>query len=722
MTKEQMAARLLATFVGELEEQVGVMNADLLALEVAPADAERLKSLFRVAHTLKGAARAAGVPVVEDACHELEGLLAQARDGKVALERAHFTLLFAAADALADAGRRLKDGVDVATSPLAALRADLKRGRMEEASALPPAPAAAPASAGEARSEVRVRPEKLDALLAANGQLAVTVERVAGLVREIGALHDFAAQWASAWRRTGPRVRLALERAGASAPVHQWIGECEENIRRFTRSVVALEAQGAAAARALAQASDDVADRVRRLRMLPFVEACETLPRVARDVAAAGGKDVRLTIAGGDVEMDRAVLDGLRDALVQLVRNAVDHGIEPRAARSAAGKPVAGTVGLSASLKGDRIAVTVSDDGVGLNVAAIGEQLVRRGLPVPEDEHQVARALFESGFSTRSETTAISGRGVGLDIVRAAALRIRGTVDVAWQAGHGTTFTIECPPTLASVRAVLVAVDAQVLAFPTTNVERLIRVRPEDVRHAEGRDVVTTSDGPVPLVALARLLPPLAQKSVAGPFAAAVLTAGGRRLAVAVDELLAEQDVVLRPLGHDRVVPASVSGAATLGSGRVAVILNPAVIIAAGLGAAGSGVATAPAAPAGPRKPHVLVVDDSITTRTLEQSILEAAGYEVRAAVDGDDAWRQLQEHGADLVVADIEMPRMDGFALTEAIRGSKRFKDLPVVLVTALEKPEYRARGLAVGADVFIGKSGFDQQNLIDTVRELLE
>jgi two-component system chemotaxis sensor kinase CheA len=299
--------------------------------------------------------------------------------------------------------------------------------------------------------------------------------------------------------------------------------------------------------------------------------------------------------------------------------------------------------------------------------------------------------------------------------------RIRGSVDVAWAPGRGTSFTLECPPTLATIRAVLAAVGPHIVAVPTGHVERLVRVRAEEIRHAEGRDVIVTAEAPVPLVALAHLLPPLVARPAAGPLAVLLLRAGARRLAVAVDELVAEQEIVLRPLRRGGGLP-HVSGAALLGTGQVALVLNPVTIVATGLGLGPeAGVARAAATPHGRPKPRVLVVDDSITTRALEQSILEAAGYEVLTAVDGAEAWKTLQEHGCDAVVADIEMPRMDGFALCEAIRASKRFKELPVVLVTALETPEHRARGLEVGADAYLGKSSFDQQSLLDTIRQLV-
>jgi two-component system chemotaxis sensor kinase CheA len=729
MNKDQLAARLLATFVAELEEQVRAMNADVLALEASPADAERLRSLFRVAHTLKGAARAAGLPLIEQACHALEALLAEARDGRLLLGPDEFAVLFAAADALADAGKRLREGRTLDDAPIATLRDRLqggapgKRRPPTRSAARPAAPAAPAAPAGErGDGQVRVESLKLDALLAATGQLFVTSSRVATRPAELEALHDATARSATDWHRTSRRVRLALERARASPTLLQAVHGMEDNLRQLLHETGRLADAAAADARVLGQASDEVADRVRHLRLRPFSEACEALPRVVRDLSTTAAKTVDLEVLGGEVAVDRAVLDGVREAVLQLVRNAVDHGIEPPAERARAGKPERGKVTVAAALRGERLTIAVSDDGAGLDVAAIRAELERRGLAVPRDERELVRAIFEGGLSTRTEATAISGRGVGLDVVRAAAERIRGNVRVDWVPGRGTTFTLECPPTLATIRAVLAAVGPQLVAFPTTQVERLLRLRPEQIKHAEGRDLVVTPEAPVPLVALARLLPPLVARPVAGWLWIILLRAGERRLAVAVDELVAEQEIVLRPVNRGRQALPHLSGAAILGTGRLALVVNAAGIVAAGLApGAGGGPVGPEVQPAGPVKRRLLVVDDSITTRTLEQSVLEAAGYDVRTAVDGADAWRLLQEQGADLVVTDVEMPRMDGFALCGAIRASKRFKEVPVVLVTALETPEHRARGLEAGADAYLGKSSFDQQQLLDTIAQLL-
>lgn len=741
MTRDPLGRRLLATFLGELQEQLRVMNADLLALEAAPEDAERLKSLFRVAHTLKGAARAAQVPLVSEVCHALETLLARARDGRGALTASEFNLLFSAADALARAGERLATGSEVDEAALVELLRAVG-GAAERPSGGPPtapgsAPAAAlvvpappvarpdsgPAAAAAPETRVRVEAEQLDALLAFAGQLIIATGRLAPLPSELEALSELAGRCAADWRRARRRIRLALERAGpAGGAPHALVDQLDPRLRQLAAEAGRVAAEAGSRARTLAQAAAETADRVRRLRMRPFADVSEALPRAVRDLAAAAGKEVRLRLAGGEVRADRAVLDGLREAILQLVRNAVDHGIEPPEVRERLGKPRAGTLAVEAELRGNRIVVRVSDDGAGLDRDAIREQLRRRGLPVPADAWELAQALLQGGVSTRAEATPISGRGVGLDVVRAAVARINGAVAVSWRPGEGTTFRLECSPSLATLRALVAEVGSHLTAIPAGAVVQVLRVPVDRIRRAGDRDVLPTEDGAVPLVPLARLLPPLSERPVAGAALVALLEAADRRLAVTVDALLGEQELVIRPIAAGNGAAPLLAGAALLPSGRVALVVNPGSLVAAGQGlAAGARIAIAPEAEAPPRRRRILVVDDSITARTLEQSVLEAAGYEVRTAVDGADAWRVLQEHGADLIVSDIEMPRLDGFDLCRAIRASPRFRDLPIILVTALESPEHRARGLEVGATAYLGKSSFDQVGLLDTVRELL-
>jgi two-component system, chemotaxis family, sensor kinase CheA len=473
-------------------------------------------------------------------------------------------------------------------------------------------------------------------------------------------------------------------------------------------------------ARRLDQATDTMADLVNELRLRPFADACEALPRAVRDVAAAGGKQVQLEIDGQDVEADRIVVDALREPLLHLVRNAVDHGIEDAAERQRRGKPPTGTVRVAAALEAGRLSVTVSDDGSGLDEDAVRQALRERGRAAPAGPRELAAALLHGGFSTRREASAISGRGVGLDIVRAAVERIGGTVDLRWQPGAGTQFTLDCPPTPASIRALLVRVGPHTLAIPTVHVDRLRRVPSDELRSAEGRTVLPTGDGPVPVHALAALLgPPFEARPLAGAATVVLASAANRRAALVVDEVLDEDEIVVRPLDTARAAVPLAAGAAILPSGHVALVLAMGALLVAAVQA---GTTIAPEVAGAPERPRrrVLVADDSITTRTLEQSVLEAAGYDVVTAVDGEDAWSRLDGEGADLVVADVEMPRMDGFALCRRIRASSRFAELPIVLVTGLESAADRARGLEAGADAYIVKSSFDQATLLDVVQQL--
>ena len=735
---DRLAERLRATFLGELGEQVRAMNADLLALEAEPEAPEPLKSLFRAAHTVKGAAHAADIPLVGTVCHALETLLADVRDGRAALGREQFALLFSAVDALDDAGRRLAAGGDLAGSPLAAMVRALEKDGPPPAppvafaptsaggSAVAPAPATGadvrPASDGRvADGALRVGAEKLDALVASTGQLLASAGAIAGHAPDLNALGEAVSSWAGEWRRISRRLRLALERSGAPASLAHSLTDAEDQLQRVVRETSRVAAALTRDSRRITRAASDVADGVRMLRMRPFAEACEALPRAVRDLSVANGKETRLELAGTDVQVDRAVLDGLREAILQLVRNAVDHGIEPPAVREQRGKLRSGVIKVGAVVRGDRIVVVVSDDGGGLDLEAIRTRLAGLGQAVPTTEYELARTLFHDGFTTRSEATVVSGRGVGLDLVRVSVERLGGSVDVTWAPGKGTAFTIEAPLTLATIHAVLVAHGAHVFAIPSAAVERLVRLKPEDIKHANGRAVVITADAPVPLVTLAPLLgAPFVDRPLTGPTPVVMLAAAGRRVAIAVEELLTDQDLVVRPVRSARA--PLVTGAAILGTGRPAVVLHPAAIVAAGVEHGGAPAVNTAASTGGERgRRRILVVDDSITTRTLEQSILEAAGYDVHTAVDGADGWRLLQEQGADLVISDVEMPRMDGFALCAAVRSSKRFTGLPVILVTALETPEHRERGLEVGADAYIGKSSFDQQRLLETIRQLI-
>ena len=759
MNRDSLATRLLATFVDELEEQLITLNEDLLALETEPANVERLRSVFRVAHTLKGAARAANVPHIEEASHALETVLAGARDGKTPLTPGQIELMFSAADTFADAGHRLRAGEPLGDLPFAELIQRAKgsgsatqgprrgsEGAVQRPTAVQPSPepiapigaqkvesqpdvATAPANpvaasviAASHDEQVRIAVRKLDALIVSAGEALVASGAIEDRIQEVDSLHEFVTRWRDEWRRTGARQRGILRAAGVESRTLAALDAVDGRLRQLDLRAAQLAIRFRGSARALTGTSARFTEGVRRLRMRPFGDVCEPLPRLVRDVATSLGKDVGLELSGQDIEADRTVLESLREPLAHLVRNAVDHGIESRQVREANGKPERGVVSVGANLRGDTLVVTVADDGAGLQADTIRAVLRKRGVSDPTDD-DVAAAVFEGGLSTKKEATAISGRGVGLDIVRATVERAGGGVSVAWQAGRSTTFTIEMPITFANIRAILVTVTGQTFAIPSGSVDRIQKVAPESVRQAGSRRMIRFGQDLVPLASMAQVLgPPLVEKSGDESMPAIILSSGRRRAAIAVDEVIDESELVVRSLEHaGQSIRDRFAGGALLPNGHVALVLNVAWLVPAALSkklGAGPG-RSGTGAPL--RRNRVLVVDDSITTRTLEESVLSAAGLDVVTAVDGVDGWRIIQEGNIDLVISDVEMPRMDGLALCETIRASERFRSLPVVLVTSLDKPEHRERGLEAGADAYIAKGTFDQDILLATARRLL-
>jgi two-component system chemotaxis sensor kinase CheA len=772
--KDKLLKRLLATFLEELEEHVGALNRDLLAIEKEPDVARRgelLQTLFRSAHSLKGAARSVNVGPIESACHQMEEILSAARDRGTALAPEVFALLFAATDAIEEAGMRLREQQDLSGAPLAAVLPRLEATAAGQGVNLPPLspvlsreglgvrsgfrepltpdpsplssgeredigpdarPAPAPRATSEPAGSVRVAAEKLDAFLARSGELLVARRRVQSRAEDVVTLRESVGRWADEWRGVEKVMRKwlgrgARDREGANGRpprlVTAALGRAGEHLRQLEKDLDRLYANMAADRRLLKQAAEGLDDELRRVRMLPFADACQGLDRMVRDLAQSGGKEVDLVVEGGDVELDRSVLEGLKDPLRHLVRNAVDHGAEPADARRRAGKPPRARVTVTAVFRGAHVEVGVADDGRGLDLDALRQQLRRRDLPEPADERELARAIFLPGLSTSRLVTDVSGRGVGLDVVKARAEALHGTVDVTFDPGRGTRFVLAVPLTLTTLRALLVGAGGQTLALAGTNVQKLVRVGPDDLASVAGREMLRLGGTPLPVAGLAETLGLAPHATSPGARRPAVIVAAGeRRMAFVVDEFVAEQEVVIKNLGSRlRRVPL-VSGATILPSGQIALVLNAASLIRTAL-ARGAGVTLTPAAPAppAPTRRRVLVADDSVTTRTLEKSILEAAGYEVLAAADGDAAWRLLQERGADLLVSDVEMPRMDGLALAEAVRASPRFRDLPIVLVTARASEEDRARGARAGADAYLVKSAFDQKDLLETIAQLL-
>ncbi|MBA3889775.1 MAG: response regulator [Gemmatimonadaceae bacterium] len=740
---DTLAERLRAIFVEELAEQVQQLNDALLALERAPADAEAQRSVFRVMHTLKGAARAASVPEVESLCHLLEADLARAREVSSPVGGATIALLFAAADALADAGLRLAAGTPLSGGPLDTVLQQA-RGRRVIAPTAPavqaaPPPATPPVDAVSAVSapvdpvpapSADVAPDAVsspsgnepEAPLARAAAEGPRDELVRVGLHHVDAISNAAGEVTSlAGALTDRTGDLAMLRQRVRRQRERPDRRDDDALADIDREITRLLGCVGEDARTLGSVSGRLTATARRLRQRSLRELTETLPRVVRDIAHDVGKQATLVITGEEVEADRVVIEALREPLLHLVRNAVDHGIESADARQAAGKPAQGTIEVTASLRGDRLRVAISDDGRGLDLVALRRALQQRGREAPADRAALQRTIFDDGLSTRERATTLSGRGVGLGIVRVAVERVGGTVEVESSEGRGTTFVLEVPLSIATLRALTVTVDRTTFGIPSAFVSRVDRIHARRIARVDGRAMLPTGGAPTPVATLAALLgPPFAGPPVDDMLPLVTIEMGGRRMALIVDGMDDERELVLRPLEHAGDAATALTVAtALLGDGEVVLLLGVAALL--GEEAPHAALPLPAHDRFDPATRRILVVDDSITSRTLEQSVLSAAGYDVVTAVDGLEGWRMVERGDIALVISDVEMPHLDGIGLCERIRASQHTASLPVILVTSLDAPQERARGLEAGADAYVTKSGFDQDTLLDTVRQLL-
>ncbi len=750
--RDALQQQLLTTFEVEVTARLAALDRGLLALEEADGldtATTAFTDLYTAAYNLQGAARVIDLADVAHLAGVLAAAIEHARRPDETLVVAWFTAVRRAVAflpvlvAAERAGSRLPEFFDV----LADLAAPpgTAAASAEAADPMTAAPQPAVVASIPAPESVRVGVGKLDIMLAQSGELAVTRIRIEQRLAELTQMRDALSGWQRTWRASR-RQRASLRRhiAGLSGETGlareleallRSAERAESRVQSFGQEIAGLTARLRQDVAQLEQVSQGLADEVLAARLIPLSSIFGPFERLIRDLARDQGKMVEVVLGGGGTEIDRKILERLRDPLMHMLRNAVDHGIELPADRIANGKPKSGHLRLTAANRGGAIAITLADDGAGLDQARLRAAAIRKGLLTPDlasvlDEPATFALIFQPGFSTTQVATATSGRGVGMDVVRDEVTRLGGHIHTASTPGSGTTFTITVPLTLATTRAILVEYAGRSLAIPSASIERTARVRASSLVTLEGRQATMIDGHPVPIIELADVLalPPTVWQNdprAWRPFF--VLREDDRRVALLIDRLIGEQELVIKPLGWPLRRVRNVSGAAVLGSGETIVILNPADLLHGGLRLArmGAGAVTRPTqetrrAVSRARR-RVLIVDDSLTTRMLERGILEAAGYDTAVAGDGAEALDLLARETVDLVLSDVEMPRLDGFGLTAAIRRDARLQHLPVILVTSLDTAEHRERGVTAGADAYLGKRTFDQGQLLDTIGRLL-
>jgi two-component system, chemotaxis family, sensor kinase CheA len=762
-------AQVLAVFAAESLDRVKTINRRLMTLERDPSSemgANALSEIMRELHTLKGSSATVHVEPVESLAHQLEALLGAVRDGGRKLDAPVFDIAYRALDAVeAAVGEAVRGDAPQFDEDAwsASIRATLGgpeppsdepvaddlahapdvRSPAEPRPDLPapavPEPAASHAAVG-ADDTVRVAVAKLDALMGSVSELhaarAATEQRLSDVRTMLTVLSGVEAGWLEADARVRSMLAPAGEAPGAVPPIPVDVDEVLSHLdqarlglspvrTKLERLLQRMESDG----RRIAQVTDDLQDDVRRARMLPVSMVFDVFPRLIRDLSVDLGKKASLSIEGADTEVDRAVIEQIRAPLTHLLRNAIDHGLETPAEREQAGKRPEGTISLSASQQGDTLLIEIGDDGAGIDPNTIRALAVVRGVLSQEaadatNDAEALRLIFKAGFSTRDEVTDLSGRGVGLDVVRDAIERLRGSVEVASVVGEQTRFSLTVPLSVATAQCVMVRVAGVTFALPISNVTKILRVTRDETERADGRVVIAVEGQPVPIASVSDALGIDGAAQLDGsPLPAVLLGSGERRVAFLVDELIGTQTLVLKALPPPFVRLRHISGAAILGTGEVVGVLNAADLVRADDPSAALSTTFDRREPSGDRtdSPLVLVVDDSSVTRTMVKGILEAAGYRVQTAADGMQAWEMLRSRSFDLLVSDVNMPEMSGFDLTEKVRSDRFLRGVPVILVTALDSLEDQAHGSRVGADAYITKGSFTDDSLLETVRSFV-
>jgi two-component system chemotaxis sensor kinase CheA len=590
---------------------------------------------------------------------------------------------------------------------------------------------------------IRVPIAKLDSLLLKAEELVsakLAVRRHANLARELKTMLD---AWKGQWSKfiseslkishtsDGKTASFVMAGFASSSKINEFIEWNQNFSRNLESKLLGLRKATAEDFRSIGGMVDNLLDDMKSVLMFPFSSVFGTFPKLVRDISREQGKEIELTMQGGDIEIDKRILQEIKDPLIHLVRNSIDHGIETKEIRKQKKKPEKGSLKIIVLQKDSgKVGISIADDGAGINIDKVKESALKQGTITKEQAAALSKEdaldlIFKSGITTSAIITTVSGRGLGMAIVMEKIEKLGGTVSIKTAPDEGTTFSILLPLSLATFRGILIQTSGQVFVVPTMKVEKILRLPGNEVRTVENRETIQLNGKAVSLVRLDEVLELSRKpsKEEEAFISVMVLSAGDKAIAFAIDEMLYEDEILLKNLGKQLSRVRNIAGATVLGSGRVIPILNASDLIKSALKISAGGVRIA-AVEKGKKEAKtksILVVEDSITARTLFVNILESAGYNITAAMDGIDAFVKLGEGDFDLVVSDIAMPKMDGFELTEKIRKDRKYGNIPVVIVTGLESPEDKKRGIEVGANAYIVKSSFDQSNLLEVIKRLI-
>lgn len=679
-----MVSKYIDIFIREAEEHVTALQKGLLVLEKEPGNTDLVHDLLRNSHTLKGSARMVGLEDVSTVAHRMEDTLQAIEEGRKSADGHLIDLLLQGTDAISRMTTALARGEE---SPV-----DVERfiAAFDQGESTLDAVKGVPAHEAEVLGDtVRARVKTLDSLVNIIGELIINKKR---------------------FEDKTERLKQIAKDAGVTG-LREFQANLEQDVLYLDYLVQELHIQAMS------------------LRMLPLKTITEGLQRMIRDLAKAQGKEIRLEIVGDTIEVDRVLLESLKPMLIHMITNAVDHGIESPEEREALGKPAKATIRIIARHEGNSVRIDIRDDGRGMDPERIKLAALRKGI-IDTDEAEAMRndeALYltlRPGFSTSEIVTELSGRGVGMNVVKKNIEKVKGNLILKSDVGYFTELTLNLPLTLSVIEALMISSGGESFAVPLTYVQESIKIRSEDITTVGGKEVVTVRGTTVPLLSLATLLGLPERKSLldSGKITAIVLKQRDHTLACTIDGIVGSSEIVVKELGDQLRNVRFVFGATILGDGNPSLILDVSDIFASAEGETGTGIRRAFEERKAERiKGNILVVDDSITTRTMERSILISHGYKVKTAVSGEDALEQVKNASFDLVISDIEMPGINGFELTRRLRANEEYRGVPVIIVSSLSRDEDKRKALEAGAQAYIVKESFEQGTLLDTVETLI-
>ncbi len=753
--EEEFLKRLQATFRVEAEEHIRELTSGLIELEKAPKTgktSELVEKIFREAHSLKGASRSVNMKDVESVCQVLENIFGELKNERIFLTAEQYDLIHKAIDTISKMisttgtkipkdNRELLKQLQLITEIVQSNKINEEnttavKKTFEETTIAVPSDSeehAAVESSAEERllqiETVRIPTAKLDPLFLQAEQLIQS--KIASVQRttEMKTLNNFIDLWKKESRKWD--YRRSTDDGLQLKEIIDWNNERLSELEIQTTSLIhAIENDQ----RSLGRMIDDHLEAMKNILMLPVSSIIEGFPKFIRDLARSQGKEAELIVHGKEIEVDKRILEELKDPLIHLIRNCIDHGIKKHAGEKRISEQSHGKVTLSFNATESRhLEIIISDNGVGVDLdkvrrAAIKADILDKNSLENLNSQEALMLIFQSGVTTSQMITDISGRGLGLAIVREKVEKLGGSVSVESQPDIGTTFHLLLPLTLATFRGIIVRLGEHLYAVPTIHVERAVRVNREEIKTVENKETIMIDGKILTVVNLGNALGisngnnnASNKKNDSGEFIQLlILVHAEKRIAFIVDEILEECQILVKELGKQLSRVRNISGATVLGSGLVVPVINVSDLMkSAGKVSSAKVVISEKKTPEKIYK--LLVAEDSITSRTLIKNILESAGYLVETSVDGVDAFTKALVGEFDLIVSDVDMPRMNGFELTAKIRKDKKLDELPVVLVTALESREDREHGIDVGANAYIVKSSFDQSNLLDVIKKLL-